>query len=319
MSKANGEDLIGWAHNFDRYLLIEMPLPWSEDLWEKGDVLPQAVVDKIKQVKASGTSLEPLVFCPDQEYSHPDYTRILYYDRPAQQFAQFRKQEFVVPTAKLTDLVTALLDSSEHISEFESCRQNSDRIREFFVCTHGNVDAACAKFGFPIYRKLRSEYVPASHGNLRVWRVSHFGGHQFAPTLIDFPEGRYWGRLEPEMLDLLVWRQGKVSELRPFYRGWAGLGWVEQIAEREIWMQEGWDWINYLKIGKTLAIDSSDEDYPDWVEVRIDFTSVDGSVSGAYEARIEAKGTVKTMWTSGKDQPLWEVKQYCVNRLNRVD
>ena len=55
------------------------------------------------------------------------------------------------------------------------------------VCTHGNIDAACARFGYPIYQQLRQNYATQS---LRVWRCSHFGGHQFAPTLIDFPSGR---------------------------------------------------------------------------------------------------------------------------------
>ncbi|QYO64612.1 hypothetical protein [Leptolyngbya sp. 7M] len=97
--------------------------------------------------------------------------------------------------------------------------------------------------------------------------------------------------------------------------GWAGLGWAEQIAEREIWMQEGWDWLDYPKSGQVLAIDPSDEDYPNWVEVQIEFTSPDGSIHGTYEARIEAKGTVTTMWASGKNQPLWEVKQYRLTHL----
>jgi len=38
------------------------------------------------------------------------------------------------------------------------------------VCTHGNVDVACSRFGYPIYEKLRKEY---SDENLRVWRCSH--------------------------------------------------------------------------------------------------------------------------------------------------
>ncbi|MES1025305.1 hypothetical protein ABN584_20625 [Gloeocapsa sp. BRSZ] len=34
-----------------------------------------------------------------------------------------------------------------------------------------------------IYEKLRKEF--ATLENLRVWHCSHFGGHQFAPTLDD--------------------------------------------------------------------------------------------------------------------------------------
>jgi hypothetical protein len=83
-------------------------------------------------------------------------------------------------------------------------------------------------------------------------------------------------------------------------------------------MQEGSEWLDYQKSGRVLAIDSSDADYPDWAEVRIEFNSPDASINGAYEARIEANGTVKTMWKSGKERPLWEVKQYRVSHLVKL-
>ena len=85
------------------------------------------------------------------------------------------------------------------------------------VCTHGAVDAACAKFGFPIYRQLR-RLADESNGQVRVWRVSHFGAHIFAPTLIDMPEFRYWGYVEREEAPMIVNRNGSVLRLRNHYR-----------------------------------------------------------------------------------------------------
>ena len=146
-----------------------------------------------------------------------------------------------------------------------------------------------------------------------MWRTSHIGGHRFAPTLIDFPEGRYWGHLEPEALEKLVLRQGPISELGRSYRGWAGLsGKFEQIAEREIFAREGWDWTRYLKSGKTLKA-TQNEDY---AEVRIEYATSDGN-GGAYEATVETNGTVMTRYDSGPG-PLQEVKQYHVSRLEKV-
>ncbi|NJL57608.1 hypothetical protein HC928_22615 [bacterium] len=149
---------------------------------------------------------------------------------------------------------------------------------------------------------------------MRVWRCCHFGGHQFAPTLVDLPEGRFWGHLEPEILDLLVHRQDSVAQLRQYYRGWCGLTKFEQIAEREIWIQEGWNWLTYPKAGQTLAVDQDEN----WAEVRLDFTTVDGKVAGAYEARIERCGSVITMTDSGYEDTIQEVKQYQVSFLNKV-
>jgi hypothetical protein len=319
VSKTNGHDPIGSAWHYDQWLIIEMPQPWEGSLWTKHPRLQPIYEQLIKPLhEEQGVWVRPLVIAPDRDYSVPDRIRVLYYYRPASLFAQFEKQEFIIPTDQLFPLATALLQHPEQRSQFESYRQETSHLRDLMVCTHGNVDVACARFGFPIYEKLRKDYA-AQVDNLRVWRCSHFGGHVFAPTLIDLPEGRYWGHLEPEILDLLVHRNGSVEDLRPFYRGWCGLKQFEQIVEREIWIQEGWQWLTYLKRGETLDIaPHNEEEEADWAEVQIEYISVDGNVTGAYEARVEAYDTILTQWCSGNDEPLEEAKQYRISRLNKV-
>ncbi|NJM00247.1 MAG: hypothetical protein HC924_16270 [Synechococcaceae cyanobacterium SM2_3_2] len=105
---------------------------------------------------------------------------------------------------------------SEFRSGFEVYEQPNRTIRDLMICTHGNVDVACARFGNPIYHLLRQTY---SHASLRVWRCSRFGGHQFAPTLLDLPTAHCWGHLDPQALNPLVNHQGCVSSLRSYYRG----------------------------------------------------------------------------------------------------
>ncbi|MBW4514822.1 MAG: sucrase ferredoxin [Timaviella obliquedivisa GSE-PSE-MK23-08B] len=318
VSKSNHEDPIGTGATYDRFLLIELPQPWSPAIWIEPGTLPQPVIDVFQTAWNQDINFRPLAIAPDRDYTQPNATRVIYYQRPAKQFAQYTKQEFILPFTELAPLINALLTQPDQLPNFTSYQQNTNHIRDLLICTHSNYDVACGRFGYPIYEKLRKEYAMRHSSSLQVWRCSHFGGHQFAPTLLDLPEGRYWGHLEPEILDLLVHRNGSVAGLRSFYRGWAGLGWAEQIAEREIWMQEGWDWLNYLKHSETLAIDPSDADYPNWAEVRINFTSPDGTRSGAYTARVEACGQVTTMWNSGDEKSLETVKQYQVSRLDQV-
>lgn len=320
VSKTNGHDPIGSAWHYDQWLIIEMPQPWERSLWIEHPTLQPIYEQLIKPLhEEQGVWVRPLVIAPDRDYAIPDRTRVLYYYRPSSLFAQFEKQEFVIPTDQIFPLATALLQQPEQRSQFESYRQETSHIRDLMVCTHGNVDVACARFGFPIYEKLRKDYA-AQVDNLRVWRCSHFGGHVFAPTLIDLPEGRYWGHLEPNMLDLLVHRNGSVEDLRPFYRGWCGLKQFEQIVEREIWIQEGWQWLTYLKRGETLDIAPHDEEEEeaDWAEVRIEYASANGCITGAYEARVEVCNTILTQWRSGNDEPLEKAKQYRISRLNKV-
>ena len=52
----------------------------------------------------------------------------------------------------------------------------------FLVCTHGNHDKCCAKFGIPVYEKLQE----ASVGD-QAWQCSHIGGDRFAGNLICLP------------------------------------------------------------------------------------------------------------------------------------
>jgi hypothetical protein len=120
--------------------------------------------------------------------------------------------------------------------------------------------------------------------------------------------------LEPNILDRLINRDGDVTALRSFYRGWAGLTKFEQIAEREIFMQVGWQWLTYLKSGQVLALDEADAD---WAEVQIDFALLvkQQTLAGSYIARVESSGQVFKAWDSGHDPSLEAVKQYRISRL----
>ncbi len=338
VSKTNGEDPIGTATPFHSCLIIEKKQPW--DLKE---FFHELKFDPMKLLLQHQILLRVIAIAPDKEYSEPNYTRIVYYFRDSKSLIRFKKQEFIIPDKEVNTFIIALFKNlkkeSNQLEEFNKYLQPENQIRDLLVCTHGNVDVACSRFGYPIYQQLRSDYGAASEGKLRVWRCSHFGGHRFAPTLLDLPDGRFWGHLEPEILDVLVNQSGSVSQLRPFYRGWAGLSKFVQIAEAEIWIKEGWEWLTYEKIGEIVNTDESsmkeflDEynhlfpsgDIPvslknfiqevNWVELRINFASPDGKISGSYEAKVEANGEVISASTSGKELELKSMKQYCVTSL----
>ncbi len=65
----------------------------------------------------------------------------------------------------------------------------------YFVCTNGQRDLCCARFGLPVYTSLRERV-----GD-RAWQVSHLGGHRFAPNVLVLPQGVLYGRVH---LDALV-------------------------------------------------------------------------------------------------------------------
>ena len=316
VSKANGEDPIGSANPTHSWLVMELPLPWTEERFHE-DPLLQHIHDLFHELMTQGIRVAPMAIAPDRAYAVPERAHLFYYRRPAEAFAQFEKKTFLVPPVQMAALAKTLLCQPDEMHQYASYQQPADGIRDIMVCTHGSVDVACARFGQPIYAQLRKDYAAKSDGQLRVWRCSHFGGHQFAPTLVDFPTGQVWGHLEPDILPALVNRDRPVAELRPFYRGWSGLAKFEQIVEREIWMQRGWEWLSYHKSAQILAQDSDPETKePDWADVRLRFVAPDTGETGAYEARVEADGSVVTARNSGEAPT--SVKQYRVSRLVQV-
>lgn len=324
-AKAHREDPIGTAFSYESWLVVEAPTPWPSDVWDS-DLVPPALRTLARTARERGLRLRPLAIAPDPEYSRRGYTRLLHLRRPTVPFAVYMKDEFLVPSDEVDPLVGALVAQPVAPPRFERYRQDSAHIRDLLVCTHGSQDACCAAFGYPVYRLLRDRYAAASGGRLRAWRVSHFGGHRFAPTLIDFPAGHYWGQLGAEALERLIRRAGPLPDLRRCYRGWAGLGFFEQVAEREILRREGWAWITYLKSGSVLDDEGrpiGPEADPVFAErplqrakVRIDFAAPDGGAAGAYEATLEFSGRRLGLGECG-GQP-WERNTYRLTHLLRL-
>lgn len=344
-SKANGADPIGTAPTVEQWLIVEVPQPWTSNPWKNNSRL-QPIVEALKQWEQLNPKimLRPLLVVPDEDYSKPGYVRIFHYCRSTVLFSEFEKQEYLFPEDELSSVIHALLIEPQKLEQFEHYRQNTQDIREILVCTHTQVDRACGRFGYPLYQELRQNYAGNSRNKLRIWQTNHFGGHQFAPTLIDFPSGRFWGHLESDILDLLIHQEGNLVDLKPYYRGWSGLVKFAQIAEREIWDQEGWNWLNYHKSGRVIAQDQGGifiyilkqilrliplpqakilrkklEQKATWVDIIIEYNSPENTVQGAYTARVKLSGKVLSLLRSGEQVKPKAVEQYQVSRLLKVN
>jgi hypothetical protein len=311
VSKAAGDDPAGSGSGFAGCLSVEIPPPWKAEVTASVGY-PEGLRDAVERLRDAGLMGKSTALHPDPEYSREGHTRVLYLRRPHDgPFAAYEKNDYLVPDDELVPLVEAMPDPAG-LAGFERYRQNTAHVRDILVCTHGSRDVCCGRFGYRLYNLLRSRY--AGPDRLRVWRTSHIGGHRFAPTLLELPEGRYWGHLETGAVENLVLRNGPFSEVGRFYRGWAGFGSnFEQIAEREILTRLGWSWTSFLKEGRVLGKDENG----DRADVRIDYISPEGDVSGSYEATVEADGSVMTLASSGTE-PLEEAKQYRVSRLEKT-
>jgi hypothetical protein len=311
VSQNSNEDPLGSAGSYNQWLMIELSQPWEAKFWTSRDEL-KPLVSLMQELMSQGKldQFRPLAIAHDKVYSEKALTRVIYYYRPSELFANLEKREYLLPIDKVNELAINLVTSS-NIDEFEQYRQNSDNIREILVCTHGNVDIACSRFGYPIYEKLRKEY---SHENLRVWRCSHIGGHRFAPTLIDFPSGRFWGHLNLEILDTLIHYPEDINKLRPYYRGWTGLSYLEQIFEAKLWQEIGKNWLNYPKNGRVIEqemVENEEEDEPNWAEIEISYHDLESQKVITRQGRLEIKKEIMTLGKSGEKE-LFPAKIYQV-------
>lgn len=308
---------VGHAGNFSDAVVVEAPLPWTIDMMQRVGALPQQVIDLLglwlqRYYAGEGYPHRPLVVAPDVAYSRAGYRRVMFYTRPDAPFAAFDKAEYCVPEGEVGALVWSWYEDRAALSQFDSYREpDADSVRDILVCTHGTVDAACAKFGYPLYKYLRDAHATDA---ARVWRVSHFGGHVFAPTLMDMPTGHYWAYLDKEQARQIMARDGNVHVLPGCYRGWAGLdeGFL-QAAECELWQQYGWSWFDFHKSGRVLAQDSGG-DQPLWAEVEITFASADGRIAGVYHARVDIEQHIETISSTGSDRTS-AYPQYVVKAL----
>jgi hypothetical protein len=296
-----GLDPAGSASTFDDAVLIETRLPWKKNAFAEAGALPQEMIDLsaewLRDYRAGlGYPHRALLIAPDAEYSLPGFRRVMYYRRQPGMMSAFTKLEYLVPEARLGALLWSLFKSRESLARFEQYRQpQHEHTRDILVCTHGTVDSACAKFGYPLFNLLRKQYANEA---LRAWRVSHFGGHVYAPTLMDMPTGHFWAYVEYDQAHQIVARVGDAGDLHGHYRGWAAFerGFM-QAAERELWQRSGWRWFDYLKSGAVLAQDGGEE--PLWADIRIDYAAPDGSDGGAYELHVEVQQHIETIHSTG--------------------
>lgn len=314
MAIEKGLNPAGYADDFDDMILIEIPLPWKRDIYQQAGKLPQEAIDLLalwlqEYYDTQKYPHRALLIAHDPEYSKKGFHRVMFYTRQTGDIVGFDKVEYQVPTDALGGLLWALYQAHEDLPHFDQYRDsNQDHVRDLLVCTHGNIDAACAKFGHPLYKTLRKNY---ANDDLRVWRVSHFGGHVFAPTMIEMPTAHFWAYVEEGQAEAIVSRDGDISRLKGHYRGWAGVaGGFLQSAEAELLQRHGWEWFNAPKSGEVIEQDAN-LDKPEWAIVRLQAQLPMGQV--CYQVRVEVQAYINTLTTTGHDYtydyPQYEVKQ----------
>ncbi|MHC5725061.1 MAG: sucrase ferredoxin [Nostoc sp.] len=245
-SRQAGEDVIGSATNYQTYILVECPLPWTSEAFSSKWV-PENLRILVQEVKRAKLPIIFLLIANDLSHK-VNQTTLLIYQKKEGLSNGFYKQEFKL--GNIEQVAAVVQKCLSRISaNFEV---ETSTTRDILVCTHGSHDKCCARYGAPFYFNVTATTADLCLDNVRIWKSSHFGGHRFAPTVIDLPEGRYYGVLDQDSFKSILNRTGDIQCLNKVYRGWGILPAALQILERELILQNGWDWFNYKVAGKIL-------------------------------------------------------------------
>ena len=240
---AHSESLIGTAVPADTFILLETPQPWEKPALLSPGV-PESLRQMLKPLLVSGVRVHLIA----NEQTAGQQRRILIFKRSSQPGMRleggYKSWEIQVDSA--ADMAPAL----EAFLQSGARRRSSQR--HLMVCTHASHNECCGIYGYPFYLDAIATVHKLGLTHIQPWQISHIGGHRFAPTLIDFPQGRYYGNLNQESLLGLLRQQGDIEPLLSTYRGWSLLPKPLQILEAELLRQHKWDWLQGRVAGRIL-------------------------------------------------------------------
>lgn len=183
-----GEQLIASAPQTENWLLLEYPRAWAAQAYDES-AIPDAVKAHIDAHLAQMPRARLQLI---QRRSRETLTDLTLYVIHSGYDVQ-RVRRFILPTydalltLPLADIADGRADMGESVQQ-----------PVIIVCTNAKRDTCCGRYGLPFYRAV--EDTPST----QVWQTNHIGGHRFAATLVTFPHGVYYGRMqEADRRDLL--------------------------------------------------------------------------------------------------------------------
>jgi hypothetical protein len=224
VAEAAGEQLGATASRVDRWLLVEYRGLWDRDVLG-GSLLSEALKAHLRdQLGRLGHSRLLFIKQPPRRGK----TRRMFYlgnSRPGEESLdalQFEHHDDLLEY----DFADALLGGERPGVPVEHPLM--------IVCTHGKRDRCCAKYGRPLYDRLKGKVDPAW-----VWQSTHVGGDRFAGNLVLLPEGLYFGRVGDDDLDPLLDRYFDRELYLDRYRGRSAYTFAVQSAELAVREAEG--------------------------------------------------------------------------------
>jgi hypothetical protein len=220
-TEAQSVDPCGTAGTYDAVLVVHAPLPWPHDIGEHAALagLPK----------------------PPQGRS----VRILGMPEPTASGATLLRYEAAGGGFAGTELSADALGAAV---AGEETGGRSITGQDVLLCTHGARDRCCGNLGTRLHLAVAGRW-----DGVRVVRISHTGGHRFAPTALVMPMGVGWAYLDEARLDGIVHRSLAPADLADHHRGSLRLPEAAQLVDRALFVEHGWDWLDVERAGDADA------------------------------------------------------------------
>ncbi len=222
----------GTAIRADRVVLIETPLPWPKPVFDHPALVEMASI--LREHPAIPT--RTLAFVPAAAAGAAGGTSVISFDRVPETSTVLERRFSPQSAEERVELARRLASDDRNGLDELADERSELSTPVLLVCTQGSHDVCCGSEG----ARFASE--AETIGDLRVFRVSHTGGHRFAPTAMTLPDGRMWADMDLDLLRRIVSRTGETADVSDRCRGWWGAEpGPAQMAERAVFERVGWD------------------------------------------------------------------------------
>ena len=171
----------GSAVHVDAWLLIEYPRVWRPKALADNELAIEvnAHLDELtRQAATQGTRLR-VQFIKQAGSGDRAQPQIIYCDT--------RPEHACYVSSRLADYSALTEITCTQLLHGALPNASTPDANIYLVCTNGQRDVCCARFGLPLYEQLRMTY------GTRIWQTTHLGGHRFAPNLLCLPSGHVYG------------------------------------------------------------------------------------------------------------------------------
>jgi hypothetical protein len=202
VARASAATQAGSAARADVWLLLEYTQSWRAEAVTDNDL-----ATPVKEWLAAQAVANGRVLFIRQFGRNPDLDGIAFYVAVSAESDQRLYRFTLNAYEELTKIdMQRLRDGTAYGDQ-----TSSDQLT--LVCTNGKRDRCCSRYGAALYRALLEKDAP------HVWQSTHLDGHRFAAVAAWFPEGAYFGLLDPEDCDTFMHARANGDIVLSRYRG----------------------------------------------------------------------------------------------------